>query len=126
MAATPTTVASSAGPAKPAPGYWQRLRGGDEAAYVIAFMAAAAILAITGLLVLELYTNSAASRAKFGWSFLATSTWDPVNDQFGALSFIYGTVVTSFLALLMGIPLGVGAAIFLAELAPPTISHGLT
>jgi len=126
MAATPTTVTTSAGPARPAPGYWRRLRGGDEAAYVITFMAAATILAITGLLVLELYTNSAASRSKFGWSFLFTSTWDPVNDQFGALPFIYGTVVTSFLALLMGIPLGVGAAIFLAELAPPKISDALT
>ena len=74
MAATPTTVATNAGPARPAPGYLQRLRSGDEAAYVITFMAAAAILAITGLLVLELYTNSAASRAKFGagvsWSRL--------------------------------------------------------
>jgi phosphate transport system permease protein len=126
MAATPTTVATSAGPAKSAPGYWQRLRGGDEAAYVITFMAAASILAITGLLVLELFANSSASRAKFGWSFLVTSTWDPVNNQFGALPFIYGTVVTSSLALLMGIPLGVGAAIFLAELAPPKISDGLT
>ncbi len=125
-ATTPTTLAPSAGPARPAPGYLERLRGGDEAAYVITFMAAASILAITGLLVLELYTNSAASRSKFGWSFLITSTWDPVNDQFGALPFIYGTVVTSFLALLMGIPLGVGAAIFLAELAPPKISDGLT
>ena len=46
-------------------------------------------------------------------------TWDPVAGQFGALPFIYGTVVTSALALLIGIPLGVGAAIFLAELAPP-------
>jgi phosphate transport system permease protein len=126
MAATSTTVATSAGPTGSAPSYWQRLRSGDEAAYVITFMAAAGILAITGLLVLELYTNSAASRAKFGWSFLVTSTWDPVNDQFGALPFIYGTVVTSFLALIMGIPLGVGAAIFLAELAPPKISDGLT
>jgi len=126
MAATPTTVTTSAGPARPAPGYLQRLRGGDEAAYIITFMAAASILAITGLLVLELYTNSAASRSKFGWNFLFTSTWDPVNDQFGALPFIYGTVVTSFLALLLGIPLGVGAAIFLAELAPPKISDGLT
>ena len=47
-------------------------------------------------------------------------------EQFGALPFIYGTVVTSALALLMGIPLGVGAAIFLAELAPAKISNGLT
>ena len=55
-----------------------------------------------------------------------TSTWDPVNDQFGALPFIYGTVVTSVLALVIGIPLGVGAAIFLAELAPAKISDALT
>lgn len=126
MAASPTTVTAGTGPARPAPGYWQRLRSGDEAAYMITFMAAAAILAITGLLVLELYTHSSASRGKFGWNFLVTSTWDPVNDQFGALPFIYGTVVTSFLALLMGVPLGVGAAIFLAELAPPKISDALT
>ena len=126
MAATPTTLSTSTGPVRPAPGYWQRLRSGDEAAYVITFMAAATILSITGLLVWELYINSSASRGKFGWNFLITSTWDPVNDQFGALPFIYGTVVTSVLALLMGIPLGVGAAIFLAELAPPKISDALT
>jgi phosphate transport system permease protein len=104
----------------------ERLRGGDEAAYVITFIAAASILLITGLLVYELFINSADARAKFGWAFLYTQTWDPVNDHFGALPFIYGTLVTSFLALLMGIPLGVGAAIFLAELAPPKISDALT
>ena len=45
--------------------------------------------------------------------------WNPVTDEFGALPFIYGTVITSFLALLISIPLGVGAAIYLSELAPP-------
>ena len=58
--------------------------------------------------------------------FLLTQTWDPVAGQFGALPFIYGTVVTSALALLIAVPLGVGAAIFLAELAPPRISDALT
>ncbi|HSR09581.1 MAG TPA: phosphate ABC transporter permease subunit PstC [Bryobacteraceae bacterium] len=125
MAASSTTV-SSAGPSRPAPNFWERLRGGDEAAYVITFIAAASILLITGMLVYELFINSTDARAKFGWAFLYTQTWDPVNDQFGALPFIYGTLVTSFLALLMGIPLGVGAAIFLAELAPPKISDALT
>ena len=118
MAAS-TTVVSGAGPSRPVRSLWQRVRAGDELAYSVTFAGAAAILLITGLLVFELYTHSAASRAKFGWNFLFTSTWDPVNDQFGALPFIYGTVVTSALALLIGIPLGVGAAIFLAELAPP-------
>jgi phosphate transport system permease protein len=125
MAAS-TIPVSNPGSARPAPTYLQRLRGGDEVAYVVTFMAAACILLVTALLVFELYINSAASRAKFGWSFLITSTWDPVNDQFGALPFIYGTVVTSSLALLIGIPLGVGAAIFLAEMAPPKISDALT
>jgi phosphate transport system permease protein len=83
-------------------------------------------VAITTLLVVELYRNSEPSRAKFGWSFLWTRTWDPVAGQFGALPFIYGTLVTSALAMIFGIPLGVGAAIFLAELAPPTLSSALT
>jgi len=125
MAASSSTV-PSAGPSRAAPNFWERLRGGDEAAYVLTFIAAASILLITGMLVYELFINSADARAKFGWAFLFTQTWDPVNGQFGALPFIYGTLVTSFLALLMGIPLGVGAAIFLAELAPPKISDALT
>jgi phosphate transport system permease protein len=125
MAASSTSV-TSAGPARPAQNFWGRLRGGDEIAYLITFIAAASILLVTTLLVFELYVNSHLSRAKFGWSFLTTSTWDPVADQFGALPFIYGTAVTSFLALLIGIPLGVGAAIFLAELSPPKISDALT
>ena len=125
MAASSTTVAS-APPSRPVRTYLQRLRGGDEIAYVVTFMASATILLITALLVYELFINSAESRSKFGWNFLITSTWDPVNDQFGALPFIYGTLVSSALALLIGIPLGVGAAIFLAELAPPKISDALT
>ena len=106
--------------------FWRRLRSGDDVAYVITLTCALTILVITALLVMELYRNSAVSRQKFGWSFLFTSTWDPVAGQFGALPFIYGTVVTSALALLIGIPLGVFAAIFLAELAPTKISNGLT
>jgi phosphate transport system permease protein len=51
----------------------------------------------------------------YGLGFLVTRTWDPVREQFGALTFIYGTVVTSLLALLMALPIGVGVAIFLAE-----------
>ena len=125
MAASSTTI-TSAGPARPARSFVQRLRSGDEVAYLITFAAAASVLLVTGLLVYELYINSSASRTKFGLSFLVTKTWDPVAGQYGAWPFIYGTVVTSALALFIGIPLGVGAAIFLAELAPPAISDGLT
>lgn len=113
-------------PSGQASALWARLRTGDEAAYLITLTSALSILAITGLLVFELYRNSAESRHAFGWSFLTTSVWDPVAGQFGALPFMYGTVVTSTLALVIGIPLGVGAAIFLAELAPARISNALT
>lgn len=125
MAATSTTVAS-AGPSRSAPSFVQRLRSGDQLAHVITFGAAVVVLLITAWLVFELYTNSVLSRNKFGWKFLFTSTWDPVAGEFGALPFIYGTTVTATLSLLMAIPLGVGAAIFLAELAPPRISDALT
>ena len=70
----------------------------------------------------ELYKNSALSRHAFGWSFLTRQIWDPVAEDFGALPFIFGTLVSSALALLMAIPLGVGVAIFLSELAPRKVS----
>ncbi len=125
MAAS-TTSAIGARPQGRAQAFVKRLRSGDEIAYMITFLCAASVIAITALLVWELYRSSGESRARFGWSFLWTSTWDPVNNQFGALPFIYGTLVTSAIAMIIGIPLGVGAAIFLAELAPPKISSALT
>lgn len=103
-----------------------RLRSGDEIAYLITFSFAASIFLVTVLLFYELYKGSILSRQKFGWQFLFSSTWDPVFEQFGALPFIYGTVVSSVLGLLIAVPLGVGAAIFLAELAPVRISDALT
>jgi phosphate transport system permease protein len=123
-AAAPTAL--EARPSGRVSAFWQRLRSGDDVAYVITLTCALTILAVTALLIFELFRNSALPREKFGWSFLTGTTWDPVVGQYGALPFIYGTVVTSALALLMGIPLGVGAAIFLAELAPTKISNGLT
>jgi phosphate transport system permease protein len=74
----------------------------------------------------QLWVHSSASRAQFGWHFLTTSVWDPVFDNYGALTFLYGTVVTTVLALVIAVPLGLGAAIFLSELAPPKISAGLS
>jgi len=103
-----------------------RLGGGNEIAYLITLIATVSILAIVGLIVAELWTNSQPTVKTFGWHFLHTSTWDPNGGIFGALPFIYGTCVTSFLALLIAIPLGVASAIFLAEMAPPKISNLLT
>jgi phosphate transport system permease protein len=75
---------------------------------------------------LELWRNSELARTAFGWQFLATSAWDPaLTNTFGALPFILGTLLTSSIALVVAIPLGMGAAIFLAELAPDWLSRPL-
>ena len=99
---------------------------GDTIARLVTLVFAATVLLISVLLVYELWIGSAPSRHSLGWSFLFSSSWNPVSEQFGALPFIYGTVITSFIALLIAVPLGVGAAIFLSELAPAGVSNGLT
>jgi phosphate transport system permease protein len=81
---------------------------------------------ITGALVYQLWTQSAQARRAFGWHFLSGQVWDPVFGHFGALPFIYGTLMSSALGLLIAVPLGLGAAIFLSELAPRRVSDGLT
>ncbi len=103
-----------------------RLRSGDEVAHLIVLLAAASIFLLTALIAFELYRNSALARNKFGWTFLLGRTWDPVAEEFGALPFIFGTVVTSALALLIAVPVGVAASVFLAELAPRRLSDWLT
>lgn len=123
-----STSASAAGPAVSpwAPrAVLQRLRSGDEVAHLVTLLFASSVILITALLVYQLWINSVLSRHKFGWGFFFTREWDPIFENFGALPFIYGTIVTSALALLIAVPLGLGAAIFLAELAPPRISNGL-
>ena len=99
---------------------------GDIIARLTTLTFAASILVLAGLVVLELWLGSAPSRLRLGWNFLFSSDWNPVTDQYGAAPFIYGTVVTSTVALLISVPLGLGAAIFLSELAPAGISSGLT
>src|SRR5689334_3547482 len=99
----------------------RRFGSPDEIAHLITLIAAASLLLITSLLVYQLWIHSAEARHRFGWNFLVTSTWDPVAGEFGALPFIYGTLVTSAVALVLAVPLGVGGAIFLAELAPPKL-----
>jgi len=103
-----------------------RLKKGDEVAFLVTFASALSIILITCLLVQHLWKDAALSRHAFGWKFLHSSTWDPVADDYGALPFIYGTVVTALLALVIAVPVGLGAAIFLAELAPRKISNVLT
>jgi phosphate transport system permease protein len=103
-----------------------RLRAGDQFAYTLTLVCAASIFLVTCLLVYELWAGSVLSRQKFGWNFIFSSTWDPVKEDYGAVPFMFGTVVTSFVSLLISIPVGLGAAIFLSEMALPSISDALT
>ena len=123
--ATVATIPETARP-KGRASFVTRLFSWDSMAQALAFSSATLILAVTALLVWELWTHSALSREKFGFHFLANSTWNPVTQEFGALPYIYGTIVTSVLSLLFAVPFGVGAAIFLAELAPQKLSDAMT
>ena len=80
--------------------------------------AAFSVLAIVAFLVYELVRQSQLSIKAFGWGFFTGRDWDPVSGVFGALPFIYGTLVSSFLALLIAVPLGVGVAVFMNEICP--------
>src|SRR5215831_6566914 len=77
-----------------------------------------AVLGVLGLIVYELVVRSTLSWHAFGFKFFASSEWDPVNDQYGALPFIYGTLVSSLLSLIIAIPLAVGVAVFTTEMCP--------
>ena len=123
--ATSSIHAPNASPVADSRSFLSRLRNGDEIARLITFLFAAMVVLLTLLLVYELWVGSALPRHKFGFGFFVTRVWDPIAEQFGALPFIYGTVVTTVLALALAVPLGIGAAIFLAELAPSKLSDPL-
>ncbi|HEU5218348.1 MAG TPA: phosphate ABC transporter permease subunit PstC [Gemmatimonadales bacterium] len=114
------TDATSAAPATPV----ARLQGaatGDRIFRIVLSLAALAIPVLLGFLVWELYAGSRLAISRFGLTFLTTSTWDPVKDQFGALPLIFGTLLSSVIALAIAVPLSLGVAIFLTEFAPPLI-----
>jgi hypothetical protein len=84
---------------------------------------AAALLLIVVAIGFALATQSWASLQKFGLDFWRTSTWDPVAGEFGALPFIWGTLYSSVLALLIATPVALGIAVFISELAPQRLAR---
>src|SRR5580692_9353004 len=122
MSVSATTIAHEVPPQAGPRAFLHRLRQGDEIAHLITLTFAAIILLLTSMLVYELWRNSHLSRTAFGWSFFWTKVWDPNFDNFGAAPFIYGTLVTSAVALVLAVPLGLASAIFLSELAPRKVS----
>src|SRR6267378_5967044 len=90
----------------------------DELFRYAMWACAAFVLVILGLIIYELVLNSRLSWNAFGFKFFGGQDWDPVQDHFGALPFIYGTLVSSLLALLIAVPLSIGTAVFLTEMCP--------
>ena len=96
---------------------------GDAVFRVLMFGVALLMVAIVVAMVVALAADSMASIRQFGFGFLTSQRWDPVKGEFGALPFIYGTVASSLIALLISVPFSLGIAIFLVEQAPHYISR---
>lgn len=120
-----TPAAAAATPAVASPLAPPRSRFADRAFHGLTLVSALTVALLFVLVVYMLYRGAHLSIAKFGWRFLVTSSWDPVAEEFGALPFIYGTIVSSVIALLIAVPLSIGAAIFLTDLAPRWIRQPL-
>lgn len=104
----------------------RRWNVGDFVFKHLTMLFAVGVLSLVFLMGYEMYSGSSLTLAKFGWKFLVTSTWDPVRDEYGALPLIFGTVVSSLLALVISVPLSLGVAIFLSELAPRWLEKPLS
>jgi phosphate transport system permease protein len=89
-------------------------------------MCGLAVLGVLVLIVYELMSGSSLSWHTFGFKFFGGSEWDPVNEHFGALPFIYGTLVSSLLALIIAVPLAIGVAVFTTEMCPKALRGPLS
>ncbi len=98
----------------------------DQIFKVVITACGLAILGMLVLIVYELTSRSAASWHAFGFKFFAASDWDPPNEVFGAKPFIYGTLVSSLLALIIAVPLAVGVAVFTTEMCPKQLRGPLS
>ena len=107
----------------------QRLRSshdrnvGDAIFRTVVLFFGLTVLFLIVLMLYEMIISSRLSINKFGFQFLVRTVWDPVQEEYGALAFIYGTLVSSILALVIALPLSIGIAVFLSESAPPWIER---
>lgn len=79
------------------------------------------ILALVLYITYEMFVDSKESRDKFGFGFIFSTNWDPVKEDFGAFTFIYGTIISSLLALLISLPVSIGVAVFLSEIVHKSV-----
>ena len=99
---------------------------GDPAFKGLTLIMGLSVFLLIILIGYELAQGSHLALRKFGWRFLFSTDWDPVNEQFGALPFIVGTLVSSGIALVIAVPLSIATAVYLTELAPPWLGQVLT
>src|ERR1700726_4742172 len=99
---------------------------GDQVFKYAMLLCGLAVLGVLVLIVYELMLRSGPSWHAFGFKFFAGHDWDPVNERFGAMPFIYGTLVSSLLALLIAVPLSIGVAVFTTEMWPPAFRGPLS
>ena len=90
----------------------------DRAFRSVALACALAVLLVLGGIIVSLFVGAAPALKAFGVDFLISETWNPVTEKFGALAPIYGTLITSAIAMLIGVPLGFGIAVFITEICP--------
>ncbi|MGA2867102.1 MAG: phosphate ABC transporter permease subunit PstC [Verrucomicrobiota bacterium] len=119
-------AATTESPSPAAPGSRSGHAAADGAFKWLTLLMALWVFALILVIGYELAHGSQLTLRKFGWRFLTSSDWDPVNEQFGALPFIFGTLVSSGIALVIAVPLSVGTAVYLTELAPRWLSQVLT
>ena len=111
---------------KPPPKYPRAWDGLPDRLFGIAAKSAALLtLAMLMGILLSLVIGALPAMEKFGFGFLTNSTWDPVKEEFGGLVMIYGTLATSFIALLIAVPVSFGIALFLTELSPSWLKRPL-
>ena len=90
------------------------------------FLSALLVVALAAAMICTMGANALAAAREFGFGFLVSRAWDPSRGQFGALPFVYGTVMSSVIALVLSVPLSLGVAVFLVEQAPRRLSRPLT
>jgi len=117
----PQVCVSQSAIAAPSPTRSRRAGGalGDKVFAAFAVASGVLVLVLLGAIIVSLFVGGLPSFRAFGLGFLASADWDPVQEVYGAAVPIFGTIVTSVLALIMAVPLAFGIAFYLTELAPP-------
>lgn len=116
MSSESTAIATASSSPVRFPALW-RSSLGNTALFILSLVAGVTVLALLVAIIVQLVIESHLSIRTFGFGFLMSPQWDPVAEEFGALPFIYGTVISSLIGMIIAVPLSVGAAVFLVEIA---------